>query len=215
MLEVVDTLDQSPPDTRSSLTLQALDVQAQYFAAGDDPYMRRTATDAAGLLLKSVSNTVQRHASRYSGSGPFDSDDVYQRTMLRVWMALEKGQFQGNGDLEAWIGVIAKHEAHRVFSEKPNKTVQDGDVGFDSLYDVASDEDVAANTVERITSRDRLVNALSGLSENDKKLLMLAAAGVAMTAIAATLGISYNNTKMRKSRATNLARKNLESSSDS
>lgn len=168
----------------------------------DDPLIRRIASEDRHALM----TLYERHrGSLIAYLRLFIADqglieEVVQDTMLAAWKGA--GRFAGRSSVRSWLFAIARRRANDVF--RRNALPVDGE---EALWAVADPKPRPESWTISQASQDELIDAISGLSQIHKEVLMLVFVHeLSYQETADVIGIPLGTVKSRLSKARQAAR---------
>lgn len=159
-------------------------------------------------LIRRAQVSVYTLAYRLTGNEE-DARDVTQETFIRVIRNLKR--FRGDSSFSTWLYRITSNAAYTLLAKRKRRTAESLDELTETFEPPA---DAAPGPEARAVSgdaRDRLIAALSKLSENDRIVLVMKDIyGFPHDEIANELGIGISACKVRLFRARQRLRDVLE-----
>lgn len=159
-------------------------------------------------LIRRSQTSVYTLAYRLTGNEE-DARDVTQETFIRVVRNLKK--FRGDSSFSTWLFRVTSNSAYTLMAKRKRRAAESLDElteTFEPPADTAPGPEARAISSD---ARDRLVTALSKLSENDRIVVVMKDIyGFPHEEIAAELGIGVSACKVRLFRARQRLRDVLE-----
>jgi RNA polymerase sigma-70 factor (ECF subfamily) len=146
-------------------------------------------------LLEQYGPAMRRLCAAYTVSAG-DRDDLYQEIALALWTALPR--FRGESSERTWLYRIA-HNVALTYIQKDRRYAQPLDSGEETLGALPAAGDPESQAA-RAEQQQRLLNAVSRLPVDSRRLILLYLEGLTGGEMAAILGISEANVATRLSR---------------
>lgn len=169
-----------------------------------DPAILQRAIDgepqACSLLVERYEKLVTNVVQRVLGANHPNVRDAFQETFAKALRALRRDGFDPNGPaaFSTWLATVAKRAAidqQRCFDHRGRAT------SLDPEPILAAQPDPGPSPEEETWQRRRLWGAVEALPSGFRAVVVARLAGQDDDSIAARLGISRNNVRIRLSRA--------------
>lgn len=156
--------------------------------------------EACALLVERYEKLVTNVVQRVLGPHHPNVRDAFQETFAKALRALRRGGFDPNGPaaFSTWLATVAKRAAidQRRFFDHRGRVV-----GIDPEPIFAAQPDLGPSPEDEIWQQRWLWGAIEALPAGARPVVMGRLAGQDDDSIAAQLGISKNNLRIRLSRA--------------
>lgn len=127
--------------------------------AGDADARHRLYTQHVGLVFRTVRGLVQSSA---------DAEDVTQDALLTVLTSLDRYRPRPDARFASWVTTIAINTARRRFRRRRPELTDTGE-----LPETAGDAADPVGDLDRVRTRQVLLQALRGLSEREREMVSL------------------------------------------
>jgi RNA polymerase sigma-70 factor (ECF subfamily) len=149
-----------------------------------------TGEEFARLIIDRYGRDLDNRARRLCGGDPERARDLVQETVLRAWRKRKSAQGKTKAEIRSWVMTIAKNAAIDVARARWSRPAETGPAVLDRI--------AAAGAEDRIVESHLVRQALAGLSEDHRAVIVLMFYRQASVAeAAALLGIPPGTVKSR------------------
>jgi RNA polymerase sigma-70 factor (ECF subfamily) len=164
----------------------------------DEDLMRAYANGdvaAFAALLQRYQNSIYTFLRRHT-SNPSVAEDLLQETFLRVMRAAPR--YQPQHRFRAWLYQIARNQCRDHFRAQARRPVEVTNSEPPSAPSWQSDPPNAADAIEHVQQRQRVMELLAQLSEEQREVLLLREyQDLSFNEIASIVGTSVGTVKSR------------------